>query len=79
MSGRAISQQGLATTWAISQQGLATTCKDLLYEVGSEVVRGFWSGAGACMSDEGEVVLSDAMQRHDTVRGNTLSGQRGSR
>ncbi len=29
----------------ISQQGLATTCKDLLRKVNSEVVRGLWFGA----------------------------------
>jgi len=28
------------------------------------------------MSDEGEVMLSDVVYRHDTVKGNTLSGQR---
>ena len=64
---------------AISQQGLATTCKDLLRKVNSEVVRGLGSGAWARMSYEGEVTLSDVLQRHDTVRGNTSSGQRGSR
>jgi hypothetical protein len=31
------------------------------------------------MSYEGGVALSDVVHRHDTVRGNTLSGQRGSR
>jgi len=30
---------------AISQQGLATTCKDLPYKVNFEAVRGFWPGA----------------------------------
>jgi len=31
------------------------------------------------MSYEREVMLSDVVHRHDTARGNTLSGQRGSR
>jgi len=30
---------------AIFQQGLATTCKDLLRKVNSEAVRGLWSDA----------------------------------
>jgi len=43
MSGRAISQQRLAITpWRD---------KDLLREVNSEVVKGLWFGAWACMSD----------------------------
>ena len=57
----------------------AKAWQDLLFKVNSELVRGLCSGACARKSDEGELALSNGVHRHTRVRGNTLSGQRGSR
>jgi len=69
----------IASGRANSQQGLAATCKDLMYKGKTEASEGFWSGAGAGMSDEGGVMPSDAAHRGCAARGNALSGQRDSR
>ena len=61
---------------AISQQGLAATCKDLACKEESEARGGIWSGAWARTSDEGGVMLSEATREVAPLLGNTPRGQR---
>jgi hypothetical protein len=61
---------------AISQQGLAATCKDLARKRELEAWRGFWSGAWARTSDDGGVTPSEAPLEDAPSRGNAPRGQR---
>ncbi len=61
---------------AISQQGLAPTCKDLAHKGEPEARGGVWSGAWARRSDEGGVTPSEATHEVVPTRGNTLRGRR---
>jgi len=62
---------------AISQQGLAATCKDLPYEGEPEAAGGIWSGAWARRSNEGGVTPSEMTLEVIPMGGNTPRGQRG--
>ena len=62
---------------AISQQGLAATCKDPACKAEAEARGGFWSGAWAHRSDEEGVTPSEAIREVAPIRGNTPGGQRG--
>lgn len=61
---------------AISQQGLAATCKDPARKDDSEARGGFWSGAWARMSDEGGVMLSEGIHEVPAFGGNACGAQR---
>jgi len=61
---------------AISQQGLAATCKDLADEGPPEERGGVWPGAWARRSEEGGVTPSEATLEVVPTRGNALRGQR---
>ena len=61
---------------AISQQGLAATCKDLANKAQAEARGGFWSGAWARMSCEGGATPSEEAREASPTAGNTRGGQR---
>ena len=61
---------------AISQQGLAATCKDPTCKAQAEAWGGFWSGAWARMSYEGGVMPSQMSLKDIPSGGNAPGGQR---
>ena len=61
---------------AISQQGLAATCKDPAFKAEAEARGGFWSGAWARMSCEGGVTPSEETLEVSPTVGNARGGQR---
>ncbi len=61
---------------AISQQGLAATCKDLARKAEAEARGGFWPGAWARKSDEGGVTPSEGTLEVLPTGGNAPGGQR---
>ena len=61
---------------AISQQGLAATCKDPVLKAEAEARGGFWSGAWARRSYEGGVTPSEETLEVSPIVGNTRGGQR---
>lgn len=60
----------------ISQQGLAATCKDPALKAEAEAQGGFWSGAWARMSDDGGVTPSQMFFENIPGGGNAPGGQR---
>lgn len=60
----------------ISQQGLAATCKDPAHKAQAEAQGGVWSGAWVRMSCEGGVTPSEETLEVSLIGGNTLGGQR---
>jgi hypothetical protein len=61
---------------AISQQGLAATCKDPAFKAEAEARGGFWSGAWARMSCEGGVTPSEETFEVSPTVGSARGGQR---
>ena len=61
---------------AISQQGLAATCKDPSFEGAPEGWGGVWSGGWARRSDEGGVMPSEATLEVVPTLGNAQRGRR---
>jgi hypothetical protein len=61
---------------AISQQGLAATCKDPACKAKAKARGGFWSGAWARMSCEGGVTPSEEILEVSPTVGSARGGQR---
>ncbi len=66
----------IMTGRAVSQQGLAATCKDPAFKAVAEARGGFWPGAWARMSCEGGVMPSEGTFEVSPSVGSARGGQR---